>query len=957
VPVILFLYQVLVTGRRDESMRWDNLFKHNLVRQRRMLADEQRKNEGMLRSMLPKQIIKGLKAGDNVEPQESHDVTVIFVEICDFARLCCNLPPTTIVEVLNIIYHEFDRLSDLLHVYKVETVAQVYMAVVGAPDLITNHADVAAHFGLALSHSMDIMRPRLNSIIMANKLVRPRSLQMSVQTSVPGMCNGVGLPEQPVNDSPPNANASNPDLMASDEDWAVEIRIGINSGHLFAGVVGIDSPRYKLFGDTVNTASRMESTCEPGHIQISPSTFPKLTKGMFTLEDRGPINVKGKGMMNTYYLTGYVVEQCYSARQIVIKRVMQATSPSAAALRSPSGPDGPTAIWQQQQQRSPWNEFEDLRRRERAPSLLSSRDDGVLPRSATSGLSHSFFHDPMISTTSSRPSYLFGDALETSRDESSDREEDLHLQPLGQILKTIGGEVAENKGNAESATLSWRETAMYFFLLVPASQKNPKMIAQFEADMPLYLEFTHEKRLVFARQLTILMLLMLSILWAIVDVLETDISANLTYTNMIVARDWGHTFTGLLYLFAFSIKNWSPRFEQSLTMIMLLFQGGTLLGTSMVLWDNEMAFVACLVMYGAYVLFFTICSISQRLFVCSIAIVSYVLMKSVMCSGQIRTAPIVALQNVGFLIFFIGSMNCSLWLQEYLSQVFHSERRAALVCIDKIEQARTAGSQLLRNMLPPHVVSLVRNGTSPIAEIYDGVTILFTDIKGFTKFSASISPQQLVSVLNSMYSAFDEIISMWELYKVEIIGDAYWVSGGCPPRLFGQDGGEEDEPKQHQQKQQQKEDEQKKREMTQSVFAMRAVEVGLAMLRVLPSVRDDNDVQMRIGIHTGSVVAGVVGKKGPRYHLFGTTVAYAEQMESNGVPGRVQISDVTHTILERAGFAYDYEERSVEIEEDEPPACAWLVTRSNAKQAIQIQKKIMEERRRQSNQDCTDEKS
>jgi len=941
VPFILFLYQVLVTYRRDESMRWDSLFKHNLVRQQRMLADEQRRNEGMLKSMLPKQIITSLKAGDNIEPQEFPDATVIFVEICQFARLCCNLPPTNVVEVLNLIYHEFDRLSDLLHVYKVETVAQVYMAVVGAPDSITNHADGAAHFGLALSHSMEIMRPWLNSIIMVNKVV---------QTSVPGMCNGVSEPKQ-------RSGSKLTGVTCTDEDLTFEIRIGINSGQLFAGVVGIDSPRYKLFGDTVNTASRMESTCEPGRIQVSPSTQPKLTKGMFTLQDRGLINVKGKGKMNTYYLTGYATAESYSTRKIVINRVMQVThlagisNSAASATRSPSGSNKSSL--------SMWNGCEDNLTRDCVPPLMCGRDgscDIELTRDTTG-------HNHLMTSgqSSSRKNYFFGDALDMSNEESVDSE--TGLQPLGQILKNIGGEVwAENRGNLEHAKLSWSEKAMYFFLLVPASQKKPQWIAQLRAGMPLYLEYTHEKRLVFARQLTILMLFMLSVLWGIVDLLETDISANPAYANVMVARDWGHTFVGLLYLFAVSITTWSPRIEQMLTMIMLLVQGGTLLVTGTVLWDNEMSFVACSVMHGVYVLFFTVCSISQRLLVCSLAIASYVLMKSMMCSVHISAAPITALQNIGFLIFFIGSMNCSLWLQEHLSHIFHCEQRAARVCIDKIEQARTAGSQLLTNLLPPHVVSLVCNGTSPIAETHDGVTILFTDIEGFTKFSANVSPQKLCSVLNSMYSAFDEIIHMWELHKVEIIGDAYWVSAGCPPRLFNQDGAEDDEGPPRNRNHQQKEDDQEKRESTESEFAMRAVEVGLAMLRVLPSVCDDNNVQMRIGIHTGSIVAGVVGKKGPRYHLFGPAVAYAEQMESSGIPGRVQISDVTHSILERGGFAYDHEERAVEIDGeavaswDDPPVCTWLVNKSNNREAIQIQQEFMEVRRRQSNRSYADNK-
>merc|ERR1719223_2591431 len=88
-------------------------------------------------------------------------------------------------------------------------------------------------------------------------------------------------------------------------------------------------------------------------------------------------------------------------------------------------------------------------------------------------------------------------------------------------------------------------------------------------------------------------------------------------------------------------------------------------------------------------------------------------------------------------------------------------------------------------MLPPHVVDLLRSGISPIAEHHDNVTIVATAIKGFTKFATTIPVSDLVAVLNSMYSAFDEVIAKWQLHKVEIIGDAYLISAGCPATKEG----------------------------------------------------------------------------------------------------------------------------------------------------------------------------
>eukprot|EP00415_Alexandrium_ostenfeldii_P004727 UN4727 len=209
---------------------------------------------------------------------------------------------------------------------------------------------------------------------------------------------------------------------------------------------------------------------------------------------------------------------------------------------------------------------------------------------------------------------------------------------------------------------------------------------------------------------------------------------------------------------------------------------------------------------------------------------------------------------------------------------------------------------------------------APIAENHSNVTILFTDIKDFTAYSSKITAHKLVMFLNSMYSAFDEIISNWALHKVEIIGDAYFVSAGCPAPVDGS-------------------------EIEPSEWAMRAVEVGLALLRTLPTVCDDSTVQMRVGLHTGSVVAGVVGKKGPRYHLFGSTVAYAEKMESHGVPGKVQLSEATHTLLKNGDYAYEFDERLIHIDGENEMHRTWLVNRSNSKAAFQIQKKLLTQRR------------
>jgi len=159
-----------------------------------------------------------------------------------------------------------------------------------------------------------------------------------------------------------------------------------------------------------------------------------------------------------------------------------------------------------------------------------------------------------------------------------------------------------------------------------------------------------------------------------------------------------------------------------------------------------------------------------------------------------------------------------------------------------------------------------------IADEEEEVSVLFSDIKGFTKFCSGVQAIDVVRALNTLYNRFDRKLEKLGVYKVETIGDAYFVSANCP--------------------------------MKANDHALRLVLLGQQMIQICTTFRpggtknEDYKFEMRIGVHTGKVCAGVVGCKMPRYHLFGQTVTIAECMESSGVPGKVQISEATKRYLE-----------------------------------------------------------
>ncbi|XP_028406591.1 receptor-type guanylate cyclase Gyc76C-like [Dendronephthya gigantea] len=204
------------------------------------------------------------------------------------------------------------------------------------------------------------------------------------------------------------------------------------------------------------------------------------------------------------------------------------------------------------------------------------------------------------------------------------------------------------------------------------------------------------------------------------------------------------------------------------------------------------------------------------------------------------------------------------------------EERTTLLVEEKKKTDR-----LLHQMLPPSVASDLKQGKPVPAESFEEVSIFFSDIVGFTKFSAQITPLQVVKFLNTLYTLFDEIICAYDVYKVETIGDAYMVVSGLPIRNGQRHAGE-------------------------------IADFALHLLASLNAYQvpdfPDYKVQLRIGLHSGPVCAGVVGNKMPRYCLFGDTVNTASRMESNGEALKVHISDDFKAILSILG-GYNIVER------------------------------------------------
>ncbi|MBD2462440.1 adenylate/guanylate cyclase domain-containing protein [Oscillatoria sp. FACHB-1407] len=222
-----------------------------------------------------------------------------------------------------------------------------------------------------------------------------------------------------------------------------------------------------------------------------------------------------------------------------------------------------------------------------------------------------------------------------------------------------------------------------------------------------------------------------------------------------------------------------------------------------------------------------------------------------------------------YLFWFCCICNLSIFLYEQLQQAeFHARQ--------ELEEEQKKSERLLLNILPEAVARQLKQEHRTIAESFAEATVLFADIVGFTELSSNVPPQEMVTLLNQIFSKFDRLAEHHGLEKIKTIGDSYMVVGGLPI------------------------------EREDHVEAI--AEMALDMLEAIAEFNSTRSrpFNIRVGINTGPVVAGVIGVKKFIYDLWGDTVNVASRMESQGLPGRIQ---VTSAIYERLKHRYEFQPR------------------------------------------------
>ncbi|KAI9993219.1 hypothetical protein PInf_015290 [Phytophthora infestans] len=777
----LFFFLILLPSQsREFAIRVSYMSELMVLLQQEQLKMEETRSKALLNSMLPESIVVQLQCGRELIADEYAEATVLFAEVCDFDLFSSKLQPQQVVELLNILFYKFDKLVDVHHVHKVETIGAVYMVVGGCPDVIHNHAELVANLALDMIRCI----PEVSA-----KIARKNWGHMVTN---------------------------------------LNIRVGINTGGLMAGVVGIRNPRFKLFGDTVNVL----------HIQITEATHNAIYHKFHTAL-RGKVFVKGRGEMDTYILRGkggYIVPPAsVVTREQGTSDVVVDPSPSTPTsgrrrtTRLPvsninaipehtktdtsdttkSNPSEETLAPLPTTSKTP------NARQPRRTSRLGALDAANKQKTMADLLS-------LAPAAGRKPSIMQlpeGTKLPPIPDTSMASSPPQSLLALADQppSPSAPSRLAQRRGTCHNhdATKGLTRTEVLFRVHGnrPGFRSLTKEAFEFEES---YRVENRARWLRFLR-LSVTVFLVLKPFLTLYQTIRLSTVRSFDESQLIFLLNFCIMYPVML---AFLLHSFSPAFSnyEQVASVVVVWVVAMILCTESLLTNSlGHAYMSALALYQCY-----------------FANVSFLL--------RLRV-----LRNALYIFMFFAGQAWVVFNSEFKQRINHYRDITLNSQKQKLVEEEARITKLLLNLLPETIVhKLKEDPQTTIADFFDNVTVLFTDMVNFTAYSSKVSAMELVQFLNDMYTRFDTIAEREVLYKVEIIGDAYFVV----------------------------------------------------------------DLNIRIGVHSGPVLAGVVGSKDPRYHLFGDTVSIAHFLESSGVPGRIHISESTWASMNKEtpghGFKVEY---------------------------------------------------
>lgn len=718
--------------------------------ERLSVAEERKRRDDLLETMLPVNIKESLKQKRTDDLAEYYDeVSILFCYVSNFQVLSKHASAIDLVKLVNRIVFCFDKATDARGVYKVEAIAETYMCTAGVPYRDPYHCEKIADMALTM---MRICETECWSF------------------------NGV----------------------------EIQLQIGIHSGPVAAGVVGSKTYSYHLFGDTVNTSSRVCSSCLPGKIQISERTRQLLARsGYYMIADRGTMNLKGKGMVKLYWLEGKYA------------RPTRCETPDVSSSFD-------TAV-------------DESIRSDVADYAPHHRSDDYIGYMSAIEISRGLLRfQPKARRT-----------LGTRRRE---------VAPSTSDIKDISGTAAEmetvfrkdlDRDSTPQFLTSVQMVALVLLVTLATQVYNQKVVTR-----------NGNLRYVFN-----------AVALAAVAALALFVRK---YPQFFKVKEVCGTVGGMVFVLVINLQMILP--EDDATLSSGSGGGGDTKPIHLNYLDVNILHA---VIFGLAIRLRFVNSVVVNLWTFAVYLTLTVVVKAETWMHIVES----------FLLFLAAF--CIAGHFGYKRE-FGVRCDFLLKCTLRLEKQKC--EDLLANMLPsPQYAEALMSQSTVVDELAD-VTLLYSDMVGFTTLGSSLKPGDICVLLNKIYSAFDKHLDQFGIYKMDTVGDAFIVVGGLPTHK------------------------------SERNHAAAVTAFAIEMLHEIDWFCTETNVslQMRIGIHTGKVVGGIVGIKKPRYLIWGHHTVIANLMESRGTPGRIQISEDTFQQL-RGCPEFVLEERAgrVQISENE----------------------------------------
>ncbi|KAG3080922.1 hypothetical protein PI124_g19286 [Phytophthora idaei] len=812
--------------------------------QSRSLLIEQKRSTQILKNMLPEHVVQRMQKGDTLISEDEQDVTVLFCDITDFASFVNRFSPTEVVSLLDRVYSLFDQICQKHGVRKMETVGKTYMACAGLQGKDQGREAALRAVSMALDMLACLDKCRAS--------------------------NGNGI----------------------------KLRIGVHSGRVVSGLVGMKKQQFSLFGDTVNTSSRMQSTGVTGRCQISQVTYKKLV-GHFTFEER-QIDVKGKGTMTTYLvgepLTEMAQMSCLGQLEFSSKRDSVMMSTSVINVRRAFEQDFLAATRNKilHSARQRWKKYNPIRMLLGTPPDLASwggtdTSESVEQHMLTEIrlLNMCFKDDDMEnkyleSTLSNRVEGARTTLLALAAYASFTCMRDL----LVEVLSVISA-------YAPQMDISATMYAILLFIRSPFVIVAILVARRVREEFVFYSE-TKLRNVLLGFYLVGLFVFTLTqaLLWGLN--FEADLDTSPRYVNLCLDT----------VLAMFVVSN-----------------GRSILCRHVVVFN-----VMALIMVSIT----TLVSL-QRYH-----------QDAAKFNSKFKTSYPIVLTYFSVVANIIASQSVE----------FFTRRQIWLKTRTQLETMNA--DRLLYQMLPAAVVMRLKEGEM-VCDQHQQVGILFSDIKGFTSIASQAATAQVVNILASLFCAFDKLTEKHGVFKMQTIGDAYVIVSGLPyvdmslgpgvvtssastadmsiadvasassPSIAGiasgfmrlssnhvlpldrkneivegQNGSPRGSGSKLRSHLLRRSTLKHKHQMHLRSHIRDLLAMARDMHKEVRKVQDPNTgerLQMRIGIHIGNIIGGVIGTTTLRYDMWGPDALTANELESNGVPEKILVSPIVQEVV------------------------------------------------------------